>query len=172
MNESERAAERIVDARERIETVVKRYRETVGRDKYRYEFRWISKNWGILTVPIFLLCWYMTALMILAVIPNAIFRYIGYGMLIVMTIALPLSGRLVKVKVWKDDYVSEEDLVYLCQNSLLKDEVMRDFSKEIKHTYTYLDDQRAAYTDNMCRRAAAKKHEQLIKKVTEVEPEL
>ena len=165
--------EMVQDIQNRINTVVNRYRDTTGRDTYRLKYRYsneIVPNNDL--VQMLLTFWGGIAIAIIFAIPDAKFKLFGIGMLVMLILLLLVTGRFKKVKTWKHDDVSEEDLLYLCENSFLKEKINLDLVNGERLTYTCFDRNIKPYTIQASDRLVNQKRQELIKRVNDLQPAL
>lgn len=165
--------EMVQDIKYRINTVVNRYRETTGRDTYRLKLRYFNNIIDFTELTIFFIAlWAFTAIAAIINIPVAWVKLVGFGMLVTLAILTFLTGRFEKVKTWKKDYVSEEDLLYLCENEFLKERVGTALVDGYNLTYTYFDKKIDPYTTYARDHLISQQRQQLIQKVNNVQPTL
>lgn len=165
--------EMVEDIQNRINTVVNRYRDTTGRDTYRIKLRYFNNIIEFTEhIIVFIALWAFAAIAAIMNTPVAGFELVGFGMLVTLAILTLVTGRFEKVKIWKDDYVSEEDLLYLCENAFLKERVGSALVDGYNLTYTYFEENIDPYTTRARDRLKSQQRQQLIKKVNNVQPML
>ncbi|AYN25563.1 hypothetical protein D8682_00345 (plasmid) [Buttiauxella sp. 3AFRM03] len=138
------------DAHERIEKVVTRYRENEGSENFTYEVKdkyYLSKAaMTVLTIPgslLLAIAWKTSSVTI---------RFYSLAMLsvIFLIIAFPVIAHFFKAfqeRVWKDDFVSDDDILYLCENDNLKLVIVEEIKAGMELTYTDLYKNKDDYID-------------------------
>lgn len=136
----------VKDANHRLKKVVKTYRSSAGLSNYS----WKTKEEFRLTKRELMLVTWMASVMALVYVLPSEDEYLNK----ILMFTLPLLGCVVfyliivntvktlKEQVWADDYVSEEDLIYLTENADLKSFLLSAFNKPLAITYTHLDKNR------------------------------
>ncbi|MDM2765724.1 hypothetical protein [Citrobacter sp. Cpo150] len=136
----------VKDANHRLKKVVKTYRSLSGLSNYS----WKTKEEFRLTKRELMLLTWMASVMALVYLLPSEDAYLNK----ILMFTLPLLGCVVfyliivntlktfKGQVWTDDYVSEEDLIYLSENADLKSFLLEAFNKPLAITYTHLDKNR------------------------------
>lgn len=143
--------EDIAEAGERIDTVVKRFRATAGPECYIWKLKYFDdfelfdamlSPVGIVTGGLIILgmlaCGYNLGLIILI------------GLIIAYSFFTRFSrGRIFKEKIWKKDYVSNEDILYLCRNRALSIIIHDEVENGVCYTHSYLVESKTKYLDMM-----------------------
>lgn len=136
----------VKDANHRLKKVVTIYRSSAGLSNYSWK---IKEEFKLTKRELMLLTWMASVMALVYVLPSED-EYLNK----IMMFTLPLFGCLVfyliivnslktfKEKVWSDDYVSKEDLIYLAESADLKTYMLTTFNKPLAITYSHLDKNR------------------------------
>lgn len=163
------------DAKQRIENVVEKYQSDGTRTNYTMETRpelkfdsgrigmvftmFLVSLFGIYMFPVkgFPVFW--------SVLAGVMFICL-LGMLYTNT-----AGRF-KVKVWRNDFVSEADLFYLCENSGLKAIIQEMIAKGAPLTYARLNHNKLHWLGKIIDLRINALRNELVKKIDKVEEAL
>lgn len=140
--------EDIADAGKRINTVVKRFRETAGPEFYIWKLKYIDDS-DVLDSPLTFMIVIALGLALLfngGYVVAAIYLVVIISALVVIHIS---RGRILKEKVWKKDYVSNEDILYLCDNRALSIMIHDQVENGVCFTHSSLLEFRCKYIATM-----------------------
>lgn len=128
----------IADAKERIEKVVSGYRNGVGKsaytlrvkDKYRMNSKYMVAYicFLLFSIPLY-------QLMFLPSVISGVAALTG-----IISLLIPYGFNSFKEKVWNDDYITEFDLFYLCENEHLYSIIIDEIKSGNRVTYTWLEE--------------------------------
>lgn len=159
------------DAKQRIETVVSEYRNGKGKDNYTWDvkqkYRVPTEIMIMLAVAAFfslnmigagwkggfdVVAWCIIAFFILAVAYQIVTRKIARF----------------QEKVWQNDIVSDDDILSLCENPLLKVVIRKHILNKFDLTYTALSDYRDELLGELETLHKTESRERLIQKIDEI----
>lgn len=139
--------EDIAEAGERIDTVVKRFRATAGPECYIWKLKYFDDYelfdamfsppgivFGGLIVTSLIWNKYYLTLVILILLLTAYYFFTRFA-----------RGRIFKEKIWKKDYVSNEDILYLCRNPALSIIIHDEVENGVCYTHSYLAENKTKY---------------------------
>lgn len=159
------------DVENRIDIVVNRFRTNAGPEFYTYKLKYID---NLDNIRFFWIAYYLTLSYISI---NLIFteRNLLAGSLVTLYMFItPVAryfarGRILKEKSWANDYISDEDILYLCENGMLKNKLC-DLLKE-GHTLTYseLYSEKDSYIELAMRGESRKNRDKLLSKIQQME---
>ncbi|KAA1141969.1 hypothetical protein D3H66_19545 [Citrobacter portucalensis] len=128
----------IADVKERIEKVVSGYRNGVGKsaytlrvkDKYRMNSKYMVAYicFLLFSIPLY-------KLMFLPSVISGVASLTG-----IISLLIPYGFNYFKEKVWNDDYITEFDLFYLCENEHLYSIIIDEIKSGNRVTYTWLEE--------------------------------
>lgn len=158
------------DARQRIEKVVKEYRETQGKHNYTWEVQdrfAFDDNFLITIIAGSILGGIFIYLDLAGILRYPIWAGIAFSTLTVaFQIVCRLSNRF-KEKVWKRDFINDEDILYLCVNSELKENIRDDIAHLGRLTYSFILDKMPVYLGDIEYRRRQASRDALLKKIDE-----
>lgn len=157
----------IADAGERIDTVVKRFRMTAGTDFYIWKLKYIDNNRLLDELaspgPIF---GAFVFVMIQLLFKNYLIVVTLVCLVAVCYISARIArGRILKEKIWKNDYVSNEDILYLCQNRALSIIIHDEVEDGMCYTHTYLLKNKNRYLNEMRNAVGTRKKRELLEQI-------
>ncbi|PXW50382.1 hypothetical protein DFO55_12453 [Grimontella sp. AG753] len=172
MKTNEMVSEVCKDVENRIDFVVSRFRTNAGPEYYSYRLRYIddlivnsdplSKVFGTFMGVFFLVSFVMKGHYFYAVIFCITLAFVG--------LALRFArGRILKEKDWKGDYVSDGDILYMCENGLLKN-IICDYLEDGRLlTYSELDSRKESFIELAISGDKRKKREDLLSQIQQME---
>lgn len=167
LEELDMTEEDIAEAGERIDTVVERFHATIGLERYI----WKLKNVNDLDFFDF------------TDMPPATIATCGIGVALLWTESYVsmaiLSGlitifylwtrfarvKIFKKKIQKRDYVSNEDILYLCRNRALSIIIHDEVEDGMCYTHTYLLKNKNRYLNEMRKAVGKRKNGELLDKI-------
>lgn len=154
------------DVKGRIERVIDRFRSNAGPEFYTYKLKYID---DIDLDPITVLIIVMACVFIPSkLITDGNFFY-GVLFIVLITLFLILKpyarGKILKEKVWENDFVSDEDILYLCENEKLKTILIEELEAGARHTYSRLESKQKYYVESVTKDEGKKRCEQLLTKI-------
>lgn len=154
------------DVKGRIVRVIDRFRSNAGPEFYTYKLKYID---DIDLDPVALLGIVMACVFIpFKLITDG---NVFYGILLIVWMSLFLilksyaRGKILKEKVWKNDFVSDEDILYLCENEKLKPILIEELKAGVRHTYSRLESKQKYYVESVTNNEGKKRCEQLLTKI-------
>ncbi|EKH8025190.1 TPA: hypothetical protein OR518_003655 [Escherichia coli] len=154
------------DVKGRIDRVIDRFRSNAGPEFYNYKLKYID---DIDLDPVALLAIAMACVFIpLKLITDG---NVFYGILLMVWMPLFLilksyaRGKILKEKVWENDFVSDEDILYLCENEKLKPILIEELKAGTRHTYSRLESKKKYYVESVTKNEGKKRCEQLLTKI-------
>lgn len=160
------------DARQRIEKVVKEYRETQGKHNFTWE---VQKRFVIdENILIFLALGSAIsgAALYMEQAENIKLPLWGLIVFTVLTIAFQFICRLsnrFKEKVWTGDFIIDKDILYLCENSELKQNLRDDIANLGRVTYSFVLNKIPVYLGEIEYRQRQAARDVLLKKIDETD---
>ncbi|WLZ51983.1 hypothetical protein QPR65_22350 (plasmid) [Enterobacter hormaechei] len=153
--------EDIAEAGERIDTVVKRFRATAGPECYIWKLKYFDdfRLFKAMTSPQGAV---LGCLIVTGLIPTKSYLtlLIIIGVITAFYIFCRIArGRILREKIWKKDYVSNEDILYLCRNRALGIIIHDEVEDGVCYTHRYLLKKKTEYLD-MMRIAIGRKRKQ------------
>ncbi|HED4020355.1 TPA: hypothetical protein R4250_004401 [Escherichia coli] len=144
----------IVDAKERIVSVVADYRSTAGEEAYR----WVVKY--ELGLPFKLPNKLYVGILLSIGIGYVVAYYLGFadwneiivgGVIVALLSAfgyIQISPKF-KKKEWRNDYLRESDFVYLCKNPMLQQRLIAKLKIDKRITCTWLETNASTIIENI-----------------------
>ncbi|ENU4835479.1 hypothetical protein ACFH4J_003463 [Escherichia coli] len=159
--------EDIAEAGERIDTVVERFRATAGPECYIWKLKYFDdfRIFDVLTSPqgAVWVCLIVTAHI---ATKHYITPIIFIGVLTAFYIFCRIArGRILREKIWKKDYVSNEDILYLCRNRALGIIIHDEVEDGVCYTHRYLLKNKDEYLDMMRSAIGKKKKQQFLNQI-------
>ncbi|WP_303745480.1 hypothetical protein [Enterobacter hormaechei] len=157
----------IAEAGERIDTVVERFRATAGPENYFWKLKYFDDYdlFDAMTLPpgiVFGLGIVTTLIMT----KNYLSLIILVGLITVYYFATRFArGKILKEKIWKRDYVSNEDILYLCRNRALSIIIHDEVEDGMCYTHTYLLKNKNRYLNEMRNAVGRRKKRELLEQI-------
>ncbi|EJN2727545.1 hypothetical protein NPT29_004311 [Salmonella enterica] len=138
------------DVKGRIDCVINRFRSNAGPEFYTYKLKYIDDiDLDIRTI----LCFSV----IFVFVPLTVFTdgKLSYSILYIALLGLGVlgisfaRGKILKEKVWENDFVSDEDILYLCENEKLKPILIEELKAGAHHTYSSLESKQKYYIESV-----------------------
>ena len=167
LEELDMTEEEIADAGERIDTVVERFRATAGPEYYVWKLKYIDDllSFKIPIMPPGIILAF-TILMGLLATKSYLCLFILIGSIISLNLMTRIArGRILKEKIWMRDYVSNEDILYLCRNRALSIIIHDEVEDGMCYTHTYLLKNKNRYLNEMRNAVGRRKKRELLDQI-------
>jgi len=167
LEELDMTEEDIAEAGERIDTVVERFRATAGPECYIWKLKYIDDNRLLdeLASPGAIFGAFVFV-MIQLLLKNYLIVVTFVCLVAVCNISARIArGRILKEKVWKNDYVSNEDILYLCQNRALSIIIHNEVEDGVCYTHSFLSTYKDRYLGTMRGYIERKKKREFLEQI-------
>ena len=167
IEELEITEEVIADAGERIDTVVERFRATAGSEFYIWKLKYFddSKIIDALSSPQAIVYGFLIAVLLIGT-KNYFILIVFIGLISACLYGTRIArGRILKEKIWKRDYVSNEDILYLCRNRALSIIIHDEVEDGMCYTHTYLLKNKNRYLNEMRNAVGRRKKREFLEQI-------